>query len=517
MDYLKLLIADDEENIRNGLKCILDWEELGYKVCGEASNGKDSIQQIQDLSPDLIIQDIKMPGYNGIEVISTIKEFYSKNNREMPAFIILSGFSEFDYAQKALNLGAKAYLLKPVDEDELLEKVKKITEEIIDSKKSKNTAENTSLYETKEIIGSMFQNEKIPENEKYEHLPFFAKAEDSSFQVIVCNLEYCRNLNMEKFETSIENYFSFFSKVVIHQGNKIYIVLKTSNEQAVQNSIIRTTSIQLEKTFITLGKNGKGLDGLIDSYKNAKELEKYLFFYSNQSYISNNEIVAVNKQFEHDELNKIIDNLVFCVETYDKKTLNELKIQLKEKTFNINESAENIKKTFIYCLVELRYRLITKYPERDISDGDTFEVVKNLMDYNIFDDIFISFCKLLDNFLENFNFNTSDSVIIKVISYIKTNYSSDLKLENLGDMFNCNSAYLGKKFKKYTGMQFNAYLDNIRMEVAKDKLTNTDLKIYQISKLVGFTNTDYFFMKFKKYTGLTPKEFKKQVENEKNS
>jgi two-component system response regulator YesN len=121
--------------------------------------------------------------------------------------------------------------------------------------------------------------------------------------------------------------------------------------------------------------------------------------------------------------------------------------------------------------------------------------------------------QILFTFLENFNFNTTESVIVKLIAYLKNNYSEDLKLEILGDMFNCNSAYLGKKFKKYTGVQFNTYLDNIRIDVAKEKLRTTDLKIYQISKLIGFTNTDYFFMKFKKYTGLTPKEYKIQCQD----
>ena len=225
----------------------------------------------------------------------------------------------------------------------------------------------------------------------------------------------------------------------------------------------------------------------------------------------------MNKEGNEVQLDAIIKGLIFSIETYDKKNLEELKKKIKDKTYNIAESENNIRQIFIYCLVELRYRLVTKYPEREISDGETFDVVKKLLNYNNFEDLFKCFSTILDDFIENFNFNTADSVIVKVLAYVKTNYASDLKLENLGDMFNCNSAYLGKKFKKYTGLQFNAYLDNIRMEVAKDKLKNTDLKIYQISKLVGFSNTDYFFMKFKKYTGITPKEYKKQVEDEKNN
>ena len=208
MEYLKLLIADDEENIRNGLKCILDWEELGYKVCGEAANGKEAIQQIIDLNPDLVIQDIKMPGYTGIEVINNVKTHCQKNNIPIPSFIILSGFSEFDYAQKALNLGAKAYLLKPVDEDELLEKVKKITEEINNANKLKSTSENTNLFQTKDILNKMFNSGLVPSKNTIEHLPFFENSEQSSYQVILCNLSYFQNFNLPMFEKSIDNYFS---------------------------------------------------------------------------------------------------------------------------------------------------------------------------------------------------------------------------------------------------------------------------------------------------------------------
>ncbi|MBQ5492097.1 MAG: helix-turn-helix transcriptional regulator, partial [Treponema sp.] len=106
----------------------------------------------------------------------------------------------------------------------------------------------------------------------------------------------------------------------------------------------------------------------------------------------------------------------------------------------------------------------------------------------------------------------ASSTILKVIQYVKTNYNRELKLELLGDLFNCNSAYLGKKFKEYTGVPFNTYLDIIRIEQAKNMLETTSLKIYEISKLVGYSNTDYFYLKFKKHTNMTPKEFKRTQE-----
>ena len=185
---------------------------------------------------------------------------------------------------------------------------------------------------------------------------------------------------------------------------------------------------------------------------------------------------------------------------------------MNEYFHNTTENPDVVKKNIIYCIMEVRNKLILKYPERDFLENVSDDFLPDILSKKTFEEVSTYLKQILFTFLENFNFNTTESVIVKLIAYLKNNYSEDLKLETLGDMFNCNSAYLGKKFKKYTGVQFNTYLDNIRIDVAKEKLRTTDLKIYQISKLIGFTNTDYFFMKFKKYTGLTPKEYKIQCQ-----
>lgn len=119
------------------------------------------------------------------------------------------------------------------------------------------------------------------------------------------------------------------------------------------------------------------------------------------------------------------------------------------------------------------------------------------------------------DFIELYSQNTAASTVTKVIQYIKANYTENLKLEALGKKFYCNSAYLGKKFKETTGVQFNVYLDQIRIEEVKRLLSETDLKVYQISKLVGYSNTDYFFMKFKRYTGMTPKDYQAMLKSPK--
>lgn len=126
-----LFIADDENAIREGLKQIIDWNALGFTLCGEASNGKDALAQILALSPDLVLLDVKMPGLHGTEVIRQAREagFTGK-------CIILSGYADFHYAQEAIRSGVRFYLTKPIDEDELLETVTQIREELAQKKRT---------------------------------------------------------------------------------------------------------------------------------------------------------------------------------------------------------------------------------------------------------------------------------------------------------------------------------------------------------------------------------------------
>lgn len=122
---LKVLIADDEEIIREGLKKVIDWTMYDFEICGDAVNGKDALNKIRELKPNLVITDIKMPGMDGLELFEALK------NENIPCKkIILTGYSDFEYAKKSIDLGVSAFLLKPVDSEDLIKKIKKLRNEI---------------------------------------------------------------------------------------------------------------------------------------------------------------------------------------------------------------------------------------------------------------------------------------------------------------------------------------------------------------------------------------------------
>jgi len=501
---MKLLIADDEESIRNGLKVVVDWESLGFTVCTEATNGNEAVSAIKDYSPDLVLLDIKMPGLTGIEVMENINEYCKTQGTTPPAFIILSGFSQFEYAKNALNLGAKAYLLKPVDEDELTEKVIAIKNDILSNLEVQKDFKTAKKYENKEFFRNLLlkgmYDSSLPDNDE--------------FTVIIFSRDYFPSPEKTLIEKSLENYFSFFAMETVNVDGDFAVILKNANEEAVTNAIDRFGKKYPGNCFIARGNKRKGFEGCIESFKEARSCMNYFFFISDSSFINASSVPEVNVTASLAEYDKKLpgfcEKAVFCIETYDKTGLENLCQEIKNSLFIISAKNGEIKQKFISTLMEMYNKVRAKYPEREIEDLQKLDVVQKILEKKSFNEAYDFFSGVLFDLIESFHTNTADSVIVKVIAYVKTNYSQDLKLETLGDLFNCNSAYLGKKFRKHTGVQFNAYLDNLRIEEAKNKLLNTDLKIYQISKLVGYANTDYFFMKFKKATGMTPKEFKDQ-------
>ncbi|MBC8062857.1 MAG: response regulator [Clostridiaceae bacterium] len=129
----KVLIIDDEEIIREGLRTVIDWKSLECKVIGEAVDGDEGLEMVSSTEPDIVFTDIRMPGLNGLEMISKIKEY--KNECKI---IILTGFRDFEYAQQAVKLGAFRFLLKPTNTQEIILSIQEAIKEL---KKSKSNEE----------------------------------------------------------------------------------------------------------------------------------------------------------------------------------------------------------------------------------------------------------------------------------------------------------------------------------------------------------------------------------------
>ncbi len=122
---IDVLIVDDEAFIREGLKYMIEWEELGFTICDEAENGEEAVEKILLYQPGLVLLDIRIPGMSGTEVIQEVRHRGFEGE-----IIFLSGYTEFTYAQAALEYGAFKYITKPIDEGKLTDAVQAVKEKI---------------------------------------------------------------------------------------------------------------------------------------------------------------------------------------------------------------------------------------------------------------------------------------------------------------------------------------------------------------------------------------------------
>ncbi|HEX2925508.1 MAG TPA: response regulator, partial [Ruminiclostridium sp.] len=163
---LKAMIIDDEDYIREGLKNIIDWNRYGFCICGEASNGLRGLTQVRELSPDLVIVDVKMPIMDGLEMVKNLRI------DDIPCeFIILSAYSDFKYAQTAIELGIDSYILKPIDQAVLVEKVSKAHDRIMNKKQTKQNMDLSISFSRDKILQSIiFNTIDVQTLEKYYYL-----------------------------------------------------------------------------------------------------------------------------------------------------------------------------------------------------------------------------------------------------------------------------------------------------------------------------------------------------------
>lgn len=147
---IKAILVDDEDIIREGLSNFIDWTALGLELVGQASNGREAVELVRMMAPEVIITDVKMPMMNGIELLALAKE-----QRPDCVVIMISSYDQFEYAQQSLNLGAFAYLLKPIDTDKLIHLLKEAVlkiQKVRSGEKILNTYRNVLEQTQKNIL-----------------------------------------------------------------------------------------------------------------------------------------------------------------------------------------------------------------------------------------------------------------------------------------------------------------------------------------------------------------------------
>lgn len=516
-----VFITDDEVSIREGLKCIMDWEELGFTICGEAGNGSDALHEILTKKPNLVLLDIRMPKMQGIDVIKAAREqgFVGK-------CILLSGYSDFGYAQTAIRYGVDFYLTKPIDEDELQQAIITVKNNLDKENQSHQYVNQYKIRAKNVILQELLTNSSANGNASLSSDDIKQLNLDTDiYQVIiyenfnrkVADLPYnfADLLKITNKGNSTFEYIKILAlDVILLKGEFALKKLKEFLSHYEKNPPQKGSP--LDSLFLAYGQPVKTLTDLHKSYNDALLLINRRFFcLQGQHTLGFEELPNLNVKADpltNEWIQEYAKQLIDHLQTFNRKKVAETLFQLNEYLYNVNDSISSIKLFLVDLYLQIKEKINHIYSNIEIPFPTNSSII-DLIEKKYYLYEIIRFLSEQLEMLMNATGNSSrDSIIDDILYYIDHNYQNNIRLESIAPLFGYNSAYLGKIFSKTVGVNYNYYVDYVRINHSKELLQQNKLKVYEISEVIGYKNVDYFHKKFKKYVGVSPAEFRKNIE-----
>ncbi len=509
-----VLIADDESIIREGIKQLLDWSSLGYTITDEAAGGEQALQKLLSKSPEVVLMDINMPGLTGLEVIRRARESGYEG-----IFIILSGYSDFKYAQEAMRYGVQYYLTKPIDEDELSDILHCIREQLDREQDSADTAKHY-LQKARDAILREILLGKMPVSDKgysdlhadmyqvvisqpYENTP------PKSYSFQFADLLHLANQDNHFFDKVIVEYNDVFLLKGSYAIEKFNILL----QQYDQGSAPQKGS-PLDSFFLAYGGCVHTAEEISQSYHQAHELLDRRFFCDQAQHTIGCEALPDPEDkaavISGDLLEEYSSALLNYIQSFNRNMTAETLRALQQKLYNASDSIDDIKLFLAGLYLNIKEKMSHLYSKFSTAFGGNTDAIKFINSRYYLYEIILFLSEQFEAMMSAIGNSSRDSVLDDILHYINHNFAGNITLENIAPLFGYNSSYLGRIFSKKVGENFNSYVDHIRIEHSKELLLQDDDKVYSIAEKVGYRNPDYFHIKFKKYVGMSPAEYRKR-------
>ena len=506
---LKVLFADDEPLMLEGLRFLVDWEKLNFEVCGEALDGEDALQLIHSTRPDLVITDVRMPVIDGLELIKIFTE-----SEYQPKFIIFSGYADFEYAKEALRYGVSNYLTKPLDERELTEALQIVAEQIREEHKLASRQELVDAFIQAETVSRLLMRENTAE-EAEEALEALGIETGSRICCVLAQGDSLDNSHLRNrfLSASVKEMFCDLSVYPFMAGShKQGYLLVSPPEGPELNPMMLTSWINEVRTqysgqiFISASLEHHGTAFLNTAYHEALAAEL------GGSDLNNREIGFFQKQ-DQDQMALLPAGLKkSLLQSVTEGQLEQISSHLRDifKIFSANSTLSTWIDAYLSNIkAELLREIDARGGEPAIWADKWFPLRVTacclpLLERKTEEDLH----EVAKWFASGGN-NEEDLLVTAAIDYVRTHYQEKVKLQDIAKLLHVNPAYLGQRIKKHYGITFNEFLHESRIEKAKELLRRTDMCISDISGRVGYTDADLFAAKFKALNGVSPSVYKK--------
>lgn len=544
---LKIFLAEDEVIVRETIKRMIPWEDLGFELVGEAADGEMALPLLLRQKPDLLITDIKMPFMDGLTLAKVAK-------KEIPGLkvVILSGYDDFNYAKQAINIGVEDYLLKPITKNALIERLTEIRSRYEHEKTQKEYYEKfhreMQAYEKNSsrdffealVSGSMDMMEIYRRSEKLG-LDIVAEAYNVLIFTMNCEEDFSgqREGYSEWEAESLELLEEFFSEntsaMLFHCNIFSYgVLIKGQKETIEENTRSCVSEIQRifdrkeqkRQWFVAAGEPVERLSQIQKSYYSASRA-------FSQRYLYDENILYYDEMTSMEKKNVTEDDSTY-LQKVDVNALNPAILQ-KFLSNGLLEETENFVKDYFYAIgqepleslvfrnyvtLNVRFSVMSFLKEigcdtRTLEQEDTEDVLsessKSLENAIAYAEKIISQAIALRD--QNSG-NKNRSILKTAVDFIDSHYmEEDMSLNKAANAANVSANHFSALFSQNMGQTFIEYLTNLRMNKAKEYLRCTSMRSSEIAGEIGYKDAHYFSYLFKKTQGMTPSDYRKARED----
>ncbi|MFC0331498.1 response regulator [Paenibacillus sepulcri] len=524
-----MLIVDDEPSNIIGLVRYIKWQELGYDDPVSAESGEEALELMGESSFDVLISDVSMPGMNGIELVAKAKTLYPQIQ-----VLMISGYNEFEFVQDAIHVGAQAYVLKPLKLDEVSSRLTALK---ITLDKMRSVVEQTSDLE-KKVSGSLrlvkerFVSDliaEIPQTE--EMLSSWSSLMElpgriRGLWIMVIGLDYFLSSGKEaKDRVLLGSGFRKTVDVGLSDLEQLYMAQIAPDEIAVlhlnptpearvrverQLQFIQKMMLEQYSSTVTIGcsRMGSQWNEVPLFYKEVK------FMMAQARLIEDGQIIRHENrdstEFKDFRLREeFMPNVVKLMESGDVKAVGDYMNQI----FDLLQAQETFSFSYVQAFgMNFLSELVRTLKPTSGSDGELNILMwRRLLDCSSTGQIIELLIEHVDRYMlidKKEHSNQQHNLIRKVASFIGERVQENWTVKQLAEQFNLNASYLSVLFKKEMGKTISDFVQETRIQLAKELLQDPGIKVYEVTERVGIQTSAYFIYLFKKWVGCTPQEYR---------
>ena len=505
----KVLLIDDEPIIRKGLKNIIDWEQFGCEVCGEARDGYEGLKMIEKHRPDIVFTDIKMPEMTGLEMLSELTD-----EQSLAKYIVLTGFRDFEYVKEALILGAFDFLLKPTKLADIKKVVGRAVSELdMQKHKSDKVEELSRRYEQTvpllrekllyDIMMGIVTNQDEIERSKAE-----LGIDIRSFVMlqVTAEGEGKQALNygaLHTFSEMLSEEYSVIS-VGISSKKRVFIAELPDDPELLYGKCLQLQKMMRDSfnmnISIVASEPAGGMDKILMCYTQCQRAERLMGVLGEGAFMLYSDIKGNAEKYTDAKLlgmgRIIVDSMKSGAQDEDAWCITDLEAELRRR-----DSLGDAERSIVLGIID---DMLDALPTGGMivdKSGDIFALVAEIR--KIYE-------KTARSEVEN-SHNNMKLVLKKAVDFLEENYYKPITLRQVADAVYVSPFYISRLFSRQLGKTMTEYLNAIRIKHACGLLEGVQYKVYQVGEMVGIPDAHYFSRIFKKQMGVTPTEYRNSV------